>query len=100
MPIKFGVSVFDFEKGLKTLTSKYDLIDFSKQLPQTPLAAISRRALGSVLALLMVSCSPVRGCRCGSMTTFQHTSNNNDDVISHNPLCHLVGKPPFGHERI
>ena len=86
---------FELAKGLKTLTSKNVR---SKRPPQNPFAAMSRRALLSLVVVLLANCSPVSGWRSGSLLTLGHTCESSSLHISRNSLCLMVGKPPVGHE--
>lgn len=60
------VGAFECARGLKILTSKNA---HSRPPPHRPLALTSRRASGSRLPLARSSCSPLRGCNFGSIST-------------------------------
>ena len=45
-----------------------------------------------------MSCSPVRGCREGSVHTLWHTSDSMLAVRSLTSLCLWIVKPPFGQD--
>ena len=83
-------------QGLKTLTSTNAL---SKDPPQKPCAATSKRALSCVFAERWDNTSPDSGCRLGSTDTQWHTSDNRDAVMSLTSLCLIDGKPPVGHDK-
>ena len=65
--------------GLNTLTSK----NASTQLSSCALADLPRRT------------SPVRGCRCGSVSVEELTSSIRVAVRSRMSLCLWMGRPPF-----
>ena len=44
-------------------------------------------------------CSPVIGCKCGSMQTSLHTSDKRLAVKSLISLCLIDGKPPLGQDK-
>ena len=66
---------------------------------QSPFAAMSSLAPSCVLADAPERCSPVMGCRCGSMQTSLHTSDRRLAVRSLISLCLIDGKPPFGQDK-
>ena len=69
------------------------------QPPHSPLVVMSRRAPSWLLEVAPWRCSPVTGCKCGSMHTLLQTSVRRLAAISLISLCHKVGKPPLEQER-
>ena len=99
-PVRSGDSIgvgwcFDnsARRELKTLTSKNARC---RSLPQKLSAAMSSRAPSSRLAVLCNNCSPVTGCRLGSVPTLWHTSIRKSAVISRISLWRIDGNPPRG----
>ena len=72
--------------GWKTLTSKSDRL---KRSPQNPRALMSRRASWVALADRR-SCSPLSGCRGGSIATSLQTSCSTLAVKSRSSLCRIA----------
>ena len=56
---------------------------------------MSSRAPSSRLAVLCSNCSPVTGCRLGSVPTPWHTSLSRFAVMLRISLCRIEGKPPL-----
>ena len=82
--------LFDWAKGLNTLTSKMAL---SNEPPQNPAATISKWAPSCVLVEAYTNFSPEIGCREGSTATPWQVSDSKAAVRSLNSLCLIDGYP-------
>ena len=83
-------------------TSKWIENTYIKESPfmtvtPKPVRCNSLAAL-SVMAEAPVSCSPVRGCREGSVHTLWHTSDSMLAMRSLTSLCPRIVKSPFGQD--
>ena len=76
----------------------YIEINFVHSVPQVPLADMSRRASFDVIAVLWKKRSPVRGAKCGSLTTSVQTSLSIPASKSRTWLWRRETKRPFLHD--